>query len=83
MLVDHTANMERLEGFSFSMLHKWNFITPLIGRENRDIIMSAILMLAMMAALTGYVMIYRNRKRRIAVKLDRTTAALNAYESNR
>jgi len=47
ILVDRLVDADRYEGYSFSLLHKWNFLTPFIGREVRDIIMAIVLMLIM------------------------------------
>lgn len=62
-LVDRLVNMERYEGYSFSFLHKWNFVTPLIGRQNRDILMVVLLSLAVVATVFGYMMLLKTSKK--------------------
>ena len=47
ILVDRLVDTDRYEGYSFSFLHKWNFLTPFVGREVRDIIIALILILIM------------------------------------
>ncbi len=63
MLVDRLVNLERYEGYSFSMLHKWNFLVPLMGREKRDIVISFILILAIGFTCLGYLMLMTRRRR--------------------
>ncbi len=43
MLVDRVVYTERLESDFFSFFHKWNFLTPWIGRISRDLLMVFIL----------------------------------------
>lgn len=38
ILVDQNNTSGRLEGYSFSFLHKWNMLTPILGRFNRDML---------------------------------------------
>ncbi len=62
MLVDRLVNLERYEGYSFSFLHKWNFLAPFIGREKRDIIISVILIAAIGFTVLGYLMLFKRRR---------------------
>jgi hypothetical protein len=62
MLVDRLVNLERYEGYSFSFLHKWNFLAPLIGREKRDIVISIILIAAIGFTVLGYLMLFKRRR---------------------
>lgn len=53
ILVEHlkaTHNMERL---SFSLLHKWNILVPLLGREGRDIAVITFLILLVFIGVFG------------------------------
>lgn len=59
MLVDRLVDKERYESYSFSFLHKWNFLRPFMGRESRDVIMLLILSFAVLATLIGYVLLIR------------------------
>lgn len=53
ILVERISNAQRMERYVFSWLHKWNFLTPLIGRENRDIVVVAVLFLLLILACAG------------------------------
>lgn len=64
MLVDRLVDAERFEGYSFSFLHKWNFITPLIGRTARDVLMVLVLSIAIASTILGYIMLLSRRKRK-------------------
>lgn len=63
MLVDRLVNLERYEGYSFSFLHKWNFLVPLMGREKRDIVISVLLIAAISFSVIGFLMLTRRRRR--------------------
>ncbi len=45
ILVEHIRPEQQLERFSFSFLHKWNFLVPMMGRESRDIVVVVFLLL--------------------------------------
>lgn len=62
ILVDRITDPARYEGFSFAMLHKWNFLTPFIGRFPRDMIAMLILSLAIALTILGYMMLLRRRR---------------------
>jgi|TARA_Y100000389_G_scaffold204881_1_gene260401 hypothetical protein len=67
ILVDRLADSNRYEGYSFSFLHKWNFLTPVIGRYNRDIIIAIIILSAFILAISGYIIkisIFFKRKKK-------------------
>ncbi len=66
VLADRTLDHEKPERWSFSMLHKWNFLFPL-GRAAQNLVVSAvvILSLALMAVL-GLQMDLARRLRRAA-----------------
>ena len=63
MLVDRLVNLERYEGYSFSFLHKWNFLVPLMGREKRDIVISVLLIAAISFSVIGFLMLTKRRRR--------------------
>lgn len=44
ILVDHIKKAQGLERLSFSLLHKWNILVPLLGREGRDIVVVVFLL---------------------------------------
>jgi hypothetical protein len=53
LLVDRVNSASRMEGYSFSVLHKWNFLAHPIGREKRDALIVIVLGLALLLALLG------------------------------
>ena len=53
-LVDNTS-----EGLSFSHLHKWNFLTPLVGRQGRDGLVALVILAALGLAVFGAVLMAR------------------------
>lgn len=61
ILVDQTRPSEKIEGWSFSFLHKWNFLMPLIGREARDI--ATALMMISVVVLAGFGLRMRLKRR--------------------
>lgn len=58
MLVDSVDNSARVERYSFTFLHKWNFLTPFTGRKNRDVIIVIILSLSILLTLLGYYLLF-------------------------
>ena len=52
-LVDRLVDKERYEVYSFSFLHKFNFLTPLTGRQNRDVLIVVLLMLLLTTGIFG------------------------------
>jgi hypothetical protein len=54
VLVDRNTASSRLEGLSFSFLHKWNFLVWPLGRENRDLLIMAILAGTLILAGLGW-----------------------------
>lgn len=63
ILVDQNRRVDRLESLSFSMLHKWNFLRPLIGPKKRDILIVITLLALMLISCFGLIM-YLSRKKR-------------------
>ena len=43
MLVDRISDISRYERYSFSFLHKFNFLTPFMGRQQRDLVIVCLL----------------------------------------
>jgi len=60
-LVDRLVDRERYESYSFSFLHKWNFLASLIGKQARDILMVFILILAIGLTVLGYFMLLKRK----------------------
>lgn len=64
ILVDRLVNAERYESYSFSFLHKWNFLTPVIGRVARDTLMVLALFSALGFMTLGYIMLFKSARKR-------------------
>jgi len=43
----------RLEGYSFSYLHMWGWLKPLLGHEGRDVVFTVLLVLTLILSLLG------------------------------
>ncbi len=61
VLVDQSRRLDRAERWSFSLLHKWNFLTGLAGREGRDALMVLVLASLLCSAIFGLKMGFRRR----------------------
>ncbi len=53
LLVDRVNQASRMEAYSFSFLHKWNFLTFPLGREKRDALIALVLLGALVLAGLG------------------------------
>ncbi|NRA42966.1 MAG: hypothetical protein HRU21_11765, partial [Pseudomonadales bacterium] len=53
IVVDHLKDIQRYEGLSFSLLHKWNFMMAFADRQQRDITIVVFLLLMLVLALLG------------------------------
>jgi hypothetical protein len=53
MLVEKVTKAQKLEGWIFSMLHKWNFLKGSLGRAGRDTALVLILLLMMSLTIIG------------------------------
>lgn len=62
-VVDRLVNQDRYESYSFSFLHKWNFLTPFTGRFWRDVLVVIILSLSLLLSILGLTMKLRRRTR--------------------
>ncbi len=62
-LVDRNRAIDRAESLSFSLLHKWNHLTPLMGRQLRDMLIVATLLLCLLASGMGVALLLARRKR--------------------
>ncbi len=62
IVVDQSRQIDRIERWSFSVLHKWSFLTGFTGRFWRDALMVAVLSLLTASALTGGWMLLRRRR---------------------
>lgn len=62
VLVDRATTPDIYENLSFSMLHKWNFLVPLIGRELRDALAVGVLLASLTLVFFGFAMLLRRKK---------------------
>ena len=53
IVVDHLKDIQRYEGLSFSLLHKWNFMMAFADRQQRDITIVVFLLLILLLAGLG------------------------------
>ena len=53
IMVEQVGPARAIEGTSFSWLHKWNFLTPLMNRSGRDIVVVITLSLLLLLSLLG------------------------------
>ncbi|HEY8385353.1 MAG TPA: hypothetical protein VIK82_03945 [Porticoccaceae bacterium] len=60
-LVDHATQPDHWEGSVFGHLHKWNFMTPWVGREIRDSLAVLVVVLALISATLGVGLQFRRR----------------------
>ncbi|MCA0899493.1 PepSY domain-containing protein [Microbulbifer agarilyticus] len=63
VLVDQSRGIDRAERLSFSLLHKWNHLTPLTGRQGRDLLIVFTLLLLLVSSAIGGVMLAKRKKR--------------------
>ncbi len=63
ILVDQSRTIDRAERWSFSLLHKWNYLTPFLGRQLRDVMMVITLILIVLMSCFGAVLLVKCRKK--------------------
>ncbi len=64
IIVDHTKKFSRYERYSFSFLHKWNLLTPFMGRKNRDILVVFVLLVSLTALILGVITLLKSSPRK-------------------
>lgn len=62
VLVDQNRAIDRYESWSFSLLHKWNHLTPLMGRFKRDLLIVATLLVIGVFTVFGVMQLRRRRR---------------------
>ncbi|MCC5826175.1 PepSY domain-containing protein [Alkalimonas sp.] len=55
-LVEQQSRNSRWERYSFSYIHKWGLLQPLLGREGRDQVVVAMMLLVLLMAGMGFAM---------------------------
>ena len=63
VLVDQSRGIDRAERLSFSLLHKWSHLTPLTGRQGRDLLIVFTLLLLLVSSAIGGTMLVKRKKR--------------------
>ena len=64
IIVDQSRSIDRVERWSFSILHKWNHLSPFIGRFARDVGIVLCLLLILAMSVFGVIMLVKTRKRK-------------------
>ncbi|WNO08653.1 PepSY domain-containing protein [Teredinibacter sp. KSP-S5-2] len=67
VLVDQSRNVDRMESWSFSVLHKWNFLNGITGRQWRDILIVSTIFLSCFLAAVGLLIGRRKQRKQEAV----------------
>ena len=73
VLVDQSRGIDRAERLTFSLLHKWNHLTPFTGRQARDYLIVATLLLLLASSAIGGVMLAGRRKKRMRGRKPQAT----------
>ena len=63
ILVDQSRQVDRWESRTFSLLHKWNYLQPLIGRQWRDVLIVVTLLACLLSSALG-VLVYLQKRAR-------------------
>lgn len=64
VLVEQLSTQDRFERYSFSFVHKWNLLQPLLGREGRDLLVLAVMLLVLLLAGMGITLGLKRRTHR-------------------
>lgn len=62
VLVDKSRFVERAERWSFSYLHKWNYLTPFVGRQLRDVLIVFVLLAIVVISILGALLLLKRKK---------------------
>ncbi|MDP5138083.1 PepSY domain-containing protein [Rheinheimera baltica] len=60
-LIEQQSQASRFERYSFSFVHKWGVLQPLLGREGRDMVVVGIMLLVLLMAVLGFAMRLRRK----------------------
>jgi len=64
VLVDQNRQIDRAESWSFSMLHKWNYLNPITGKFYRDVLIVGTIIICLVMTLLGVLMLLKNGRRK-------------------
>ena len=62
VLADSSRSVDRIERWSFSVLHKWNHLNSLTGTQIRDVLIVATIGLLLIITLLGLPLLIKRRK---------------------
>lgn len=60
-LIEQQHTSSKWERYSFSFIHKWNILQPLLGRDGRDQIIVGFMLLVVLLAALGFAMRLKRR----------------------
>lgn len=60
-LIEQQSRASQWERYSFSFVHKWGILQPLLGREGRDMLVVGFMVLLLTMAVMGFAMRLRRR----------------------
>ncbi|WP_043319234.1 PepSY domain-containing protein [Microbulbifer sp. HZ11] len=78
VLVDQSRGVDRVESLSFSLLHKWSHLTPFTGRQVRDYLIVATLLVLIGSSVIGGVMLAGRRKKAVRKSRSASTGPMPA-----
>lgn len=64
VLVEQLSRQDRFERYSFSFIHKWNLLQPVLGRAGRDAMVVAVMALVLVLAGLGMALRWRKNAAR-------------------
>jgi len=67
-IVTSNDAVSRVEGYSFSYLHMWGWLKPLVGHDGRDVVFTVLLVLTLILSLLGLqIHLVTKRSKKISV----------------
>ncbi len=69
-IVQFNDLLTQIESFSFSTLHMWGWLKPLIGHTGRDVVFTIILLLSFILSTVGLTLYLSNKRSRTSLKAD-------------
>jgi len=60
-LIEQQSRASQWERYSFSFVHKWGLLQPLLGREGRDMLVVGFMVLLLTMAVMGFAMRLKRR----------------------
>ena len=63
MQIDRVSFDEKVERYSFSFLHKWNFLPPFVGRAGRDLLLALVILASVFGTGLGFYLRFASPKK--------------------